>query len=83
MEVRARWDLVGLGEVRYVYGRIGEENWMGRPKMANRKTRTVKVRMTEEDYNMFTYLCEKTNKTKSDLFRIALIEYMERVKKWY
>ena len=60
-----------------------KENWMGRPKMDNRKTRTVKVRMTEEDYNMFTYLCDKTNKTKSDLFRIALLEYMERVKKWY
>ena len=73
---------MGLGTVRYVYG-IREENWMGRPKMDNRKTRTVKVRMTEEDYNMFTYLCDKTNKTKSDLFRIALLEYMERVKKWY
>ena len=56
---------------------------MGRPKMSNGKTRTVKVRMTEEDYNTFTYLCDKTNKSKSDLFRTALLEYMERVKKWY
>lgn len=71
---------VGLGTCT---DRNREENWMGRPKMSNGKTRTVKVRMTEEDYNMFTYLCDKTNKTKSDLFRIALLEYMERVKKWY
>ena len=76
-----------LGRARYVYGRIGEENWMnkrrGRPKTEVARTRRLETRINEEDYNDLLFLCNKTGMSKSDLLRKALREYIDRLKKWY
>ena len=79
--------MIGFGRARYVYGRIGEENWMnkrrGRPKTEVARTRRLETRINEEDYNDLLFLCNKTGMSKSDLLRKALREYIDRLKKWY
>ena len=47
------------------------------------KTRRIETRISEEEYNDFIFLCNKSGMNKSDLLRIALREYIDRVKKWY
>ena len=55
----------------------------GRPRMDVSKTRRIETRISEEEYNDFIFLCDKSGMNKSDLLRIALREYIDRVKKWY
>ena len=80
MEVRARWDLVGLGTARYVYGN-GEENLMGRPKKDGAKYRRVQIRLNEEEYQTLKECCEKSQLTKTNVLVRGLYLYRNWLKK--
>ena len=72
---------MGPGRTRYVYGRIGEENWMGRPKKDGAKYRRVQIRLNEEEYQTLKECCEKSQLTKTNVLVRGLYLYRNWLKK--
>lgn len=52
----------------------------GRPKLDDKRDNQYRVRLNNEENDMLNYVSEKVGKMKSDIFRIALKEYYNKVR---
>ena len=51
----------------------------GRPKLTDSRDNQYRVRLNDEENKMLSYASEKVDKPKSEIFRIALLEYYNNV----
>ncbi len=51
----------------------------GRPKLEDSRDNQYRVRLNDEENRMLTYASQKTGKVKSEIFRLALVDYYNKV----
>jgi len=51
----------------------------GRPKLEDSRDNQYRVRLNDEENRMLTYASQKTGKAKSEIFRLALVDYYNKV----
>lgn len=51
----------------------------GRPKIEDSRNNQYRIRLNDEEEQMLSYVSKKTDRTKSEIFRTALMEYYNKV----